>query len=177
MEKKFKVFIISAVAAILLQGVVTFIWLSARPKTAYINTESVYNSFDLKKKLERDLKETQSARQALLDSMRLQLEMLSLQLQQEDKKSDELLASRFNQMRENYFAKQREFEESNNALADQYTGQVWSQLNTYIKEFGANEDYEYIFGASGDGSLMYADDAVNVTDEISAFVNNRYQGR
>jgi outer membrane protein len=177
MEKKFRTFVVAAISVILLQGVITFLWLSARPKTAYINTETVYNDFELKKKREADLKNTQNARQLLLDSLRFQLEALSVQLEQEEYKSDQALAVRFATMRDSYYARQREFEEANTALADQYTEEIWGQLNTYIKEYGEQEDLEYIFGASGDGSLMYANDAVNVTDAVNEFVNARYTGK
>jgi outer membrane protein len=177
MEKKFKVFIAVAVTAILIQGVITFVWLNTQPKTAYINTETVYNNFELKKKLEAQLKETQTVRQVLLDSLRFQIEVLSLELEREDRKNDPALMSQFNSMRESYYARQQEFDESNTLLAEKYTGEVWSQLNTYIAEYGAEEEFEYIFGASGDGSLMYADDAVNITDEVNEFVNERYLGK
>lgn len=177
MEKKFKIFVICAVTAILVQGVITFVWLHTRPKTAYIDTESVYNNFELKKNREADLKKTQTARTALLDSLRLQLEMISMKLQSDDSNKDVALEDRFNHLRQNYFDKQKEFEEANTALADQYSGEIWTQLNTYIKAYGEQEGYQYIFGASGDGALMYADDAVNVTEEVNTYVNASYQGK
>jgi outer membrane protein len=177
MEKKFKLFIIGAVSLIVLQGAFTITWMTSGSKTAYINTETVYNNFELKKKLEADLKSTQSARQYLLDSLRFQLEILSVEVQKPEKKGDSILVRNFNGMREYYFQQQQQFQEDNDALAEKYTGQVWAQLNQYIKEYGTEQNYEYIFGASGDGALMYANDAVNITDEVNGYVNERFQGK
>ena len=86
------------------------------------------------------------------------------------------MLSRFTSIRESYFARQEEFEEANSVLAEEYTAQVWTQLNEYIKAYGEEEGYRYIFGATGDGSLMYAEDAVNITEEVSSYVNEHYNG-
>ena len=34
-----------------------------------------------------------------------------------------------------------------------------------------------IFGANGDGNLMLADDAVNITEEVKGYVNERFKGQ
>lgn len=178
MEKKFKLFLIVALSVLFLQGVFTLIWSSVRKnKTAYIKTEQVYNGFGLKKRLETDLKKTVDIRQHLLDSLRLQLDLFSMQLQDKNKKADSNLVNSFSSMRENYFRRQEEFRQSNESLAKQYTDQVWAQLNQYLADYGHQKGYEYIFGANGDGALMFADDAVNITDDVSAYVNTRFNGQ
>lgn len=174
MEKKFKLFLIVSVSVLICLGTVTALRTTGG-NTAYINTEEVYNNFSLKKKLESELKKTQQARQYMLDSLRFQLELLSAEVQKPE--ADPALVSRFTTMRDSYFHRQQEVEEANTALAEQYTEQVWSQLNTFIKAYGEEEGYRYIFGASGDGALMYADDAVNITEEVNGYVNERYNGK
>ncbi len=176
MDRRFKFFLIASVIALLALGTVA----AFRPSSvspAYVNTEEIYNNFDLKKRLEAELKRTQEVRQSVLDSIRFQVEQLALEVQKPERKSDSLLNSRFVEMRESYFRRQQEYEESNSAMAEQYTAEIWSQLNTYIKEYGEEEGYSYIFGASGDGALMYADDAVNITTEVNGYVNERFNGK
>src|SRR5574337_1394360 len=163
MEKKFRLFVIITLSALLLEGGGTFLWMKFRRKTAYVNTEEVYNGFAMKKKLESELKQVQTIRQNELDSMRLQLDMISRQLQ--TRKTDTTLSQNLEIVRTEYFRKQEQFREDNQALADKYTSQIWSQLNQYMQDYGHTQGYEYIFGANGDGALMYADDAVNITSE------------
>ena len=50
------------------------------------------------------------------------------------------------------------------------------QLNQYVKEFGEKNSYDIIHGANGNGSLMYAKDILNLTEEVKAFINNKYKG-
>jgi len=35
--------------------------------------------------------------------------------------------------------------------------------------------YTYIFGATGDGGLMYAKEGLDITAEITKFVNTKYK--
>lgn len=177
MEKKFKIFLIISVSLLFMQGAFTLIWVTGKEKTAYINTEEVYNNFEMKKGLEAQLKNVQDARQHLLDSLKLQLDMMSIRLQQNEKDTDSLLFNSFSDMRDAYFKKQEEFKESNEILAQKYTDQVWIQLNQYMKDFGHQNEYRYIFGATGDGALMFADDAVNITVEVQGYVNDRFKGQ
>lgn len=178
MEKRFKLFLAAALAVLFVQGVFNLVWtVTDKPKTAYINTEQVYNGFGLKKKLEADLKKTMDSRQHLLDSMRLQLEMISIKVQDDPAYKNGLVENSFSGMRDLYFRRQEEFRQQNEALAKQYTDQVWAQLNQYLKDYGKQNGYEYIFGANGDGALMFADDTENITDEVASYVNNRFNGQ
>ena len=58
--------------------------------------------------------------------------------------------------------------------SQEYYSLIWDRLNTYIGEYGQDNDYVYIFGANGDGSVMYAADSENITEEIIAFVNIKF---
>ncbi len=177
MEKKFKIILISSLALLFALGIFNIFWMRHGGMTAYINTEEVYNNFDLKKKMESQLKSTEQIRQGILDSMKLQLDMMYSHMQVKQEMNDSFLTNRFSDLRDSYFKRQEEFKQANDALAQQYTTQIWSQLNQYLQDYGHRKGYQYIFGANGDGALMFADDAVNITDDVKGYVNNRYKGQ
>lgn len=79
-------------------------------------------------------------------------------------------------MSNEYRLKQQQFTEDNALLTQQYQEQISNQLNQYLKDFTAANEYDYIFGATGDGSLMGAKDAYNVTDLVLNYANQRYKG-
>ena len=58
----------------------------------------------------------------------------------------------------------------------EYTSQIWTQINTYVKEYGQQNDYSYILGANGSGSIMYGLESQNITDVVIEFVNKKYEG-
>ncbi|MGH1337913.1 MAG: OmpH family outer membrane protein [Aureispira sp.] len=143
-------------------------------KTAYITNAKLYSEFQLSKELDAKIKEVQLARQAILDSLGLQLRALEQKVISGGASDAEVQG--FNQMRNEYGLKQQQFAEDNNMLVQQYQEQISNQLNQYLKDFTKEEGYDYLFGATNDGSLMGAKDAYNITDVVLSYVNARYKG-
>ncbi len=149
--------------------------LSRRENTAYINMKEVFNNFEYKKEMEVKLNKTTALRKTVLDSLKIQIEMLSVKSWQNEKEK-EILAGRLNGLKQQYEYKQGQFEEENGALIDKYNQEIWDQLNQYIKDYGQGHQYTYIFGTNGDGNLMYAKENKDITKDVLNFVNNKYQG-
>jgi len=147
---------------------------TAKSKTAYVNTVEVYNQFEMKIELEKKLEETKNARTRILDSLLNDVETIVNYLRKNE--NDNEAVDRYQFMRENYLKKEKQFEEDNRALAQKYTDQVWDQLNQYVKDFGDERKYQYIYGTTGQGNLMYAKDQLDISKEVLEYVNNRYQG-
>ncbi|MGJ8733390.1 MAG: OmpH family outer membrane protein [Cellulophaga sp.] len=56
------------------------------------------------------------------------------------------------------------------------TQTVINDINDYVKEFGEKKGYDVIFGASGNGNIMYAKDASDLTKIILIELNKSYEG-
>jgi outer membrane protein len=145
------------------------------PKTAYVNTEVLYNDFILKKELEQKLKTNQDSKNAILDSLGQELQILSEELEVKRIKEGEKV-NRFNVFRRNYMIKKEEFEKQNEELSAKYSEQIWKQLNQFIKEYGDKNSYDYIYGVHGQGNLMYANESENITSQLKEYVNSKYEG-
>lgn len=76
-----------------------------------------------------------------------------------------------------YLIKENQFNQENQGLFDQYNEQIWKQLNQYIEDYGRDNGYDYLLGASGQGAIMYANEAQDLTKEIIFYVNNKYSGK
>lgn len=169
---KFKIgfFIVSFV----LIGLIIFM-SSNKEKVGWIELGKVYNDFEMKKELESNLTKTQKARQALMDSLEIELKMLSRQIQDE-KGKDKNKVNLFEVKKEDYFTKKRKFEEDNDAQTKQYNEQILRQLNQYVKDYGKKYGYTFIYGAEGSGALMYADEGKEITSEMKKYINEKYKG-
>ena len=51
---------------------------------------------------------------------------------------------------------------------------VINDINDYIKEYGQEHNYKVIFGASGSGNIMYADEVTDLTQEILEGLNAEF---
>lgn len=57
------------------------------------------------------------------------------------------------------------------------TQTVINDINEYVKEYGKNNGYKIILGASGSGNIMYADDSADLTDKVLEGLNKSYTGK
>lgn len=145
-------------------------------KLGWVNIKELYNEFEFKKELEKKLINTQQARKTVLDSLEIELKVLSREIQTEGGKAKDKIAS-FELKRERYLNKKEELEQDNTVLERQYNEQILNQLNQYLKDYGKEKGMRYIFGTSGDGSLMYAEETDEITKEVISYINEKYKGK
>ncbi|MGB0178249.1 MAG: OmpH family outer membrane protein, partial [Owenweeksia sp.] len=110
-------------------------------------------------------------RKAILDSMELDLTTMARTTEFKPEKP----GPEFISLRNLYSQKKQKFEEDNLRLSREYDKQIWNQLNQYIKDFGEERNYSMIFGANGQGSLMYAEDTKDITSELIDYINQKYE--
>lgn len=95
---------------------------------------------------------------------RASLSPKELQLKQE------LLSNKQQQINGYQEAIQKQIEEEDKKT----TQTVINDINDYIKEFGKRKGYKIIFGASGGGNIMYADESSDLTEEVLKGLNAEY---
>jgi outer membrane protein len=139
-------------------------------KTAYIDLGQVFNEFELAKELNNKLTNTVQQRKTVIDSLELRLKLSYEKLQNGPINDD------FKLMQRSYQIKKEAFEEQNQMQAEEYDGQIWKQLNTYVNEYAKAHKLDILLGGKGDGTLMYASANKDRTKEVIAFVNKKYRG-
>lgn len=167
--------IILSVAGICVISYVIFSFFNEEKKQiAYVDNMRLFNEFLLKKELENELSKKEVVWKSRLDSMRIQLNMLSAKA--EKGKVDPRLAEEFEFTRQQYLMKEEQFKLDNGNTADRFNDQIWKQLNNYVKEFAQSNNYDMVLGTSGEGNLMYASEQYDITEAAIAFVNQKYKG-
>lgn len=48
---------------------------------------------------------------------------------------------------------------------------IWENINKKVSEYGKENGLDYIFGANGDGTMMYASESNDITKEIIEYIN------
>jgi len=170
-----KFYYVVAFLILILFVLVGYLFITSGKKTeiVYVELESVYNNFDMKKELETKLTNVQQMRKSILDSMKIKLNAFSMSI----KSPKEVKAIQDFQIRkQEYLAKKQNFDEDNQNTTQAYTAQIWKQINQYAKDYGKSHEYTVILGGDGEGTLMYADETKNITTEIIKYINERYKG-
>lgn len=137
-------------------------------KVAYIQTAKVFAEFQMTQELDAKLDNTRQARQTIIENLNLRMQAM----QSRRAPLDSLDA-----IRRELSHRQDQFSEDNAFQSEQYTDQIWTQLNQYLQDYCETEGVTYLFGANGTGNLMGADQSYDLTDEVIAFVNQKYQNK
>jgi outer membrane protein len=160
---------------ILLSFSVLYLATYGKQKTGYIVIEQVFNSFQFKKEMQKKYEATKITSNKVIDSLQFELQMLAGKLDKtKDPKKEEVLS--FEQKRDEFLKRKQRTTEDLQNLSDEYDKEILTQLNQYMKEYGNQNGYTYIFGNDSNGALMYAHDAENITDQVVSFINSKYQG-
>ena len=147
-------------------------------KTAYIDTEKLMKEYQesidfetkyeamskrMQSELERDMKKFQN------DVMDLQKNAQSKGMewaqarQAELEKRERTLAEK----QQNYMKK---FQEEGSVERDS----MISKMKRFIKDYGKEKGYEYVFGTGDAATVLYAKDGLDITDEIVKLMNEAY---
>lgn len=145
-------------------------------RIAYANLPELYNAFTMKTELESKLQHVQQTRKTILDSIGLQLNLLATNLQAQKPKQDAPQVIDYQRRQQEYAYQQQHFEEDNRALTDQYSSQIWKQINQYVQDYAKEQGYDYVLGGDGSGTLMYGKDSHNITEALKTYINTRYKG-
>jgi outer membrane protein len=164
-----KVGIIVGIIILLVVGAFICMPFVIKDKIAYVNFMQIYDGFKMKKELEAKLTLSQQARKNFIDS-------LENDIREMHPSTDDKLNAVIGYQKKFIEEKYREFDELNQKQAEDYQKQILLQINTYVKEFGKLNRYQYILGANGEGTLMYAEESKDISAEVLQFINNRYEG-
>lgn len=126
-------------------------------RVGFIYNGEVFQEFNGTKHLERKLKLLKDINSKKLDSVAILA------------KTGNLAATNL------YPTMKANFDNELHELEQKYNAEVWQFINRSIKNFGNERGITLIFGASGDGSLMFADSTMNLTKEVIDYLNEDYQ--
>lgn len=84
----------------------------------------------------------------------------------------ELLGNKQQQLNAYQQAVQKQIQEEDKKV----TQTIVNDINDFVKEYGAESGYRIILGATGSGTIMYADDEADLTEEILEKLNKSFKG-
>ncbi len=151
------VLILNLVIVLALAGFILF--QNKEERKAYVLNQKLFEGFTGKKELEKKLNDLKSSNKKNVDSLTTLIQA---------KANEPALVQYYQQMIQSYELNEQQ-------LSTKYTADIWKRINDYVAEFGKEKGYDFIFGATGDGNLMYAKDTHDVTEELVRYVNAKYE--
>lgn len=85
----------------------------------------------------------------------------------------QLLSNKQQQLNNYQKAIQKQIQEEDQKM----TQTVINDINSYVKEYGKSKGYPIIFGAGGNGNIMYAEEASDLTQKVLEGLNAQFDGK
>ena len=168
-----------AVLALLL-SIFSFFYLQSSSELVYVDVNKLLDGYKRtpieRAKFEEKAKALSANVDSLISNWQEELKLYekerSSMTDKELKLKQELLGNKQQQINNYQQAIQKQIQEEDQKV----TQTVINDINDYVKEYGKTHNYKIIFGASGGGSIMYADDTSDLTEIILEGLNAEFDG-
>lgn len=158
-----------------------FVYLFTRDsKVVYVDSSKLLNNY-------QGMKDARAAYQQKATAWKANVDTLTVEVQRQimdyEKQSPKMTAKERQLSQELIRTKQKQLYDYQQALNTQaqqedtkMTGDVVTQVNAYIKKYGESKGYKIILAATQYGNLAYADEGLDITDEVLEGLNKEYGG-
>lgn len=138
---------------------------------AVIQLPQLYASFDMTKELEKRFQASNKELLTQSDSLNVKIETLSRKLSDQSTytKEGELLLMQMSNMK-------AQIDQKVQGSKLQIESQIWNRLNVYLLEYVEANPHAIILGAKGVGDILHVDPSIDITTEVTDFVNDKYHG-
>ncbi|SRX75250.1 hypothetical protein AEQU3_02244 [Aequorivita antarctica] len=133
------------------------------PDVVYVDNIKVFSSFNMSKDLDRTHQKNLQKQKKTVDSI-----IAILQDSDKNNPNDEL--------QRRFVFENNKLKEMGEYFTNNVSQQVWSRINSYIEEYGTQNNYTLIMGTQGNGNIMYAQKELDVTQNFIEFANKKYEG-
>jgi outer membrane protein len=79
------------------------------------------------------------------------------------------------EVQQRLLASQQRMAAGYNAINKEINDKVWDRLNPVISKFGKEKGLDLLIGANGMGTVLYADDSKDITDDLIRYINENYE--
>jgi outer membrane protein len=157
-------------------GLSIYGFIKPKSKTGYIYLEKVYDGFKAKKEIEKELKQIENKQTGILDTLKLSIADLNNKVKSAAPAAKTKLQGQLEMKEADYRRLVKQFSDYNAQESQKRIDGLLKQVTEYVRDYGKKNNYAYIYGATGNGSLMYANDNDDITEEVMKYVNKKYEG-
>ena len=137
-------------------------------KEAYILTQKVFDNYQGTIELKKKIAKQEEKQHRILDSMVMEVKKIEIKYGDTDIRSQKA-----NMKYQHIY---QEILRVNREQMQKYTDGIWEQINQHVGAYGREKGYQFIYGANGNGSIMFADSTKEISKEIIPFINSKYSG-
>ena len=156
--------LINSLLIVLLTIFILYKFLDSSEKIVYVDNNTLFEEFRMTKEMRKIGEKEFNIKKATIDT--LYLEIQREDLSKETKES----------MMQEFISKREEFDQFNQSFAMTQSDKIWSRIASYSKEFSKENNYKIIVGSNDKRSVLFADESIDITKQLLAYINKKYVG-
>ncbi len=158
-----KYFLAVIIGGLVVWGSLKFFGHSDQTKSGFVLTQNLFQEFEGTKEFKAKMQPITEKQQSALDSLSKEIILAGRTPRAQE------LTRVYQELKSSYLEKNRQEELL-------FSENAWKQLNQYIEEYGKEKGYGFVFGATGNGGIMYAEKSLDLTGDVIKYVNRKYKG-
>lgn len=179
MNKSFFNILTTANTALLV--VILILYFFRDNRVVYVDSLKLMNGYAGMQEARKSYQQKAAAWKANIDTLTSELQRLIMRHEKETARmtskeqqlSEELIRSKQNQLRQYQQATNSQAQEQDARM----TADVVNEVNAFLKKYGEEKGYTIIMAATEYGNIAYADEDLDITDEVLEKLNKQYSGR
>lgn len=153
-------------------------FLSARNEIVYVDAQKLVNGYRGMQDARKEFESKSQVWKANLDTLRLEAEST---IKEYELTRDKLSSKERSLMEELIQSKQEQFINYQQIVSEkiqkedqELTGKVLTRVNEYMKDYGRLKGYTIIMAATQYGNIIYAEEHMDITDDVLEGLNLAY---
>ncbi len=152
-----------------------------RTSIVYVDSNRLINNYLGMQEARKAYQQKATAWQANIDTLAHEVQQ---QIMQYEKEKAKMSVKERELSRELIKTKQKQLADYQQALSTQaqqedarMTGEVVGEINAYLKKYGERKGYTIVMAATEYGNIAYADEHLDITEEVLEGLNKEYSGQ
>ncbi|WP_208682082.1 OmpH family outer membrane protein [Flavobacterium sp. SLB02] len=133
-------------------------------KTVYVDNVKLFNDFSMTKELKNSGEKEFNLKKSKVDSLYSKLQYPGLSISEK-----KITMQQFVQYKE-------ELEHFNQFFAAEQSTKIWARIKSYSAEFSKDRNYQLIIGSDNKQTILFADEEIDVTNDLITYLNKKYEG-
>lgn len=143
--------------------VVSFL-IKSDKEIVYIDNVKLFDGFVMTKEMKRVGEKEFNSKKSILDNLYSTLQ------------SPTISASEKKQLMQQFIQGKEELEQFNQTFAIEQSTKIWSRIKSYTAEFSKDKNYQLVIGSDNKQTVLFADEKIDITNELLTYLNKKYEG-
>ena len=148
-------------------------------KTAYVDTTRLIQEYSEMQEVEAEFNTRSDMVKGELDSLARSFQQ---EVQEYQKNMNSMSTAQRQEIEEGLMRKQQTIQQQQQMRGNQLRQEsdvvidsIVNKVKEYVREYGKENNYTYIFGSNESANIMYAEDGLDITEEVLQKLNESYK--